>query len=40
MVAVHSTDGIGLSALLLAKISGARVVVVDVVEAKLAYALQ
>ena len=39
-VAVHGTGGIGLSALLLAKMLGARVVVVDVVEAKLAHAQQ
>tara|TARA_E500000178_G_scaffold93581_1_gene92516 strand:- start:34 stop:330 length:297 start_codon:yes stop_codon:yes gene_type:complete len=39
-VAVHGTCGIGLSALSLAKILGARVVVVDVVEAKLAHAQQ
>ena len=37
-VAVHGTGGIGLSALLLAKMLGARVVVVDVVEEKLAHA--
>lgn len=37
-VAVHGTGGIGLSALLLAKMLGARVVVVDVVEEKLTHA--
>ena len=37
-VAVHGTGGIGLSALLLAKMLGARVVVVDIVEEKLAHA--
>ncbi len=37
-VAVHGTGGIGLSALLLAKMLGARVVVVDVVEEKLIHA--
>ena len=37
-VAVHGTGGIGLSALLLAKLLGARVVVVDVVEEKLTHA--
>lgn len=37
-VAVHGTGGIGLSVLLLAKMLGARVVVVDVVEEKLAHA--
>ena len=37
-VAVHGTGGIGLSALLLAKMLGARVVVVDVVEDKLTHA--
>ena len=39
-VAVHGTGGIGLSALLLAKMLGARVVVVDIVEEKLTHALQ
>lgn len=39
-VAVHGTGGIGLSALLLAKMLGARVVVVDVVEEKLTRALE
>jgi len=39
-VAVHGTGGIGLSALLLAKMLGAQVVVVDVVEEKLAHAKQ
>lgn len=39
-VAVHGTGGIGLSALLLAKMLGARVVVVDVVEEKLNHAKQ
>tara|TARA_R110002094_G_scaffold205787_3_gene176530 strand:- start:843 stop:1877 length:1035 start_codon:yes stop_codon:yes gene_type:complete len=39
-VAVHGTGGIGLSALLLAKMLGARVVVVDIVEEKLAHALE
>ena len=34
-VAIHGTGGIGLSALLLAKMLGARVVVVDIVEEKL-----
>lgn len=38
-VAVHGTGGIGLSALLLAKMLGARVVVVDIVEEKLSHAL-
>ncbi|WP_375230172.1 zinc-binding dehydrogenase [Roseobacter sp. S98] len=38
-VAIHGTGGIGLSALLLAKMLGAQVVVVDVVEEKLAHAL-
>lgn len=38
-VAVHGTGGIGLSALLLAKMLGARVVVVDVVQEKLENAL-
>lgn len=37
-VAVHGTGGIGLSALLLAKMLGARVVVVDVVDEKLDHA--
>lgn len=37
-VAVHGTGGIGLSVLLLAKMLGARVVVVDVVEEKLSHA--
>jgi alcohol dehydrogenase len=37
-VAVHGTGGIGLSTLLLAKMLGARVVVVDIVEEKLAHA--
>ncbi len=37
-VAIHGTGGIGLSALLLAKMLGARVVVVDVVEEKLTHA--
>ena len=39
-VAVHGTGGIGLSVLLLAKMLGARVVVVDVVEEKLTHAVQ
>lgn len=39
-IAVHGTGGIGLSALLLAKMLGARVVVVDVVEEKLTHAKQ
>ncbi|MEO0670265.1 MAG: zinc-dependent alcohol dehydrogenase family protein [Pseudomonadota bacterium] len=39
-VAVHGTGGVGLSALLLAKMLGARVVVVDIVEEKLAHAVQ
>ncbi len=39
-VAVHGTGGIGLSVLLLAKMLGARVVVVDVVEEKLTHAKQ
>ncbi len=39
-VAVHGTGGIGLSVLLLAKMLGARVVVVDIVEEKLAHAKQ
>ncbi|WP_108816776.1 zinc-binding dehydrogenase [Loktanella sp. Alg231-35] len=38
-VAVHGTGGIGLSALLLAKMLGAQVVVVDVVQEKLDHAL-
>ncbi|SLN16240.1 zinc-binding dehydrogenase [Pseudooctadecabacter jejudonensis] len=38
-VAVHGTGGIGLSALLLAKMLGARVVVVDIVDEKLTHAL-
>ena len=38
-VAIHGTGGIGLSALLLAKMLGARVVVVDVVDGKLDYAM-
>ncbi len=37
-VAVHGTGGIGLATLLLAKMLGAQVVVVDVVEEKLAHA--
>ena len=37
-VAVHGTGGIGLSTLLLAKMLGARVVVVDVVAEKLSHA--
>jgi alcohol dehydrogenase len=37
-VAIHGTGGIGLSAMLLAKMLGARVVVVDVVEEKLDHA--
>ena len=37
-VAVHGTGGIGLSALLLAKLLGAQVVVVDVVDEKLEHA--
>lgn len=37
-VAVHGTGGIGLSALLLAKMLGARVIAVDVVEEKLTHA--
>ena len=37
-VAVHGTGGIGLSALLLAKMLGAQVVVVDIVEEKLTHA--
>ncbi|MEO0401771.1 MAG: zinc-dependent alcohol dehydrogenase family protein [Pseudomonadota bacterium] len=39
-VAIHGTGGVGLSALLLAKMLGARVVVVDIVEDKLAHAKQ
>jgi alcohol dehydrogenase len=39
-VAVHGTGGIGLSALLLAKMLGAQVVVVDVIQEKLNHALQ
>lgn len=39
-VAVHGTGGIGLSALLLAKMLGAQVVVVDIVEEKLTHAMQ
>ena len=39
-VAIHGTGGIGLSALLLAKMLGARVVVVDIVEEKLEHARQ
>ncbi|WP_299879607.1 zinc-binding dehydrogenase [uncultured Sulfitobacter sp.] len=39
-VAVHGTGGIGLSVLLLAKMLGARVVVVDIVEEKLSHAKQ
>ncbi len=38
-VAIHGTGGIGLAALLLAKMLGARVIVVDVVEEKLQHAL-
>ncbi|MCB2152128.1 MAG: zinc-binding dehydrogenase, partial [Rhodobacteraceae bacterium] len=37
--AVFGTGGVGLSALILAKAIGARVVMVDVVAAKLAHAL-
>jgi alcohol dehydrogenase len=37
-VAIHGTGGIGLSAMLLAKMLGARVVVVDVVDEKLTHA--
>ncbi|MEL6618177.1 MAG: zinc-binding dehydrogenase [Pseudomonadota bacterium] len=37
-IAIHGTGGIGLSALLLAKMLGARVVVVDIVAEKLAHA--
>ena len=39
-VAIHGTGGVGLSALLLAKMLGAQVVVVDIVEDKLAHAKQ
>lgn len=39
-VAVHGTGGIGLAALLLAKMLGAQVVVVDIVEDKLEHARQ
>ncbi|MEM9580618.1 MAG: alcohol dehydrogenase catalytic domain-containing protein [Pseudomonadota bacterium] len=39
-VAIHGTGGIGLSALLLAKMLGARVVAVDVVDDKLTHARQ
>ena len=39
-VAVHGTGGIGMAALLLAKMLGARVVVVDIVEEKLQNALR
>ena len=39
-VAIHGTGGIGLSALLLAKMLGAQVVVVDIVEEKLTHAKQ
>lgn len=39
-VAIHGTGGIGLSALLLAKMLGARVIVVDIVEEKLEHAKQ
>lgn len=38
-VAIHGTGGIGLSAVLLAKMLGARVIVVDIVQEKLDYAL-
>ena len=38
-VAIHGSGGIGLSALLLAKMLGARVVVVDIVEEKLDHAV-
>ncbi len=38
-VAIHGTGGIGLAALLLAKMLGAQVVVVDIVEDKLSHAL-
>ena len=37
-VAIHGTGGVGLSALLLAKMLGAQVVVVDIVDEKLAHA--
>ncbi len=39
-VAVHGTGGIGLATLLLAKMLGARVVVVDIVDAKLTHATE
>lgn len=39
-VAVHGTGGIGLSSLLLAKMLGARVVVVDIVDEKLEHAMR
>ncbi|WP_147127001.1 zinc-binding dehydrogenase [Shimia ponticola] len=39
-VAVHGTGGIGLSALLLAKMLGCRVVVVDIVDEKLEHAVR
>jgi alcohol dehydrogenase len=39
-VAIHGTGGIGLSALLLAKMLGAQVVVVDIVDEKLEHAKQ
>ncbi|WP_306114700.1 MULTISPECIES: zinc-binding dehydrogenase [unclassified Roseovarius] len=39
-VAIHGTGGIGLAALLLAKMLGARVVVVDIVAEKLSHATQ
>lgn len=39
-VAIHGTGGIGLAALLLAKMLGARVIVVDVVAEKLDYAMK
>jgi alcohol dehydrogenase len=39
-VAIHGTGGIGLSALLLAKMLGARVVAVDIVDEKLEHAKQ
>lgn len=39
-VAIHGTGGIGLSALLLAKMLGARVIAVDVVDEKLTHATQ
>ncbi len=38
-LAIHGTGGIGLSALILGRAMGARVIVVDVVEEKLAHAL-